>query len=318
MVEVIIGVDVAKKSVDVFVESSKEEFRSSTSQAELPGLVARLVALKPALVVMEATGGYERPLACALAAAKVPVAIVNPRQVRDFARSMGRLAKTDRIDARVLARFGSVMKVRPSVLPDVDVDEAAELVARRRQLIEMRTAEKNRLKMSRSKRLQDDVREHIRWLDKRISDIDDDIDEWLQSREVFQKKAELIQSVPGVGKIVTATLLLELPELGHLGRKEIAALVGVAPFNRDSGAFRGQRAISGGRSTVRRVLYMAALVAKTHNPAIRTFYERLVQAGKPPKVALTACMRKLLTTLNAMARSGKSWEPPALEENGCC
>jgi len=317
MSKVFVGVDVAKKNIDVFISSTEESFRCSTAHPDLAALAERLAGLEVSLVIMEATGGYERPLACALAAAKVPVAVVNPRQVRDFARATGRLAKTDRIDAQVLARFGEVMKTRPTTLPEPEVEEAMELVSRRRQLIEMRTAEKNRLKMARTKKLQTDVRAHVRWLDKRIENLDGDIDEWLKSSDVFQKKAELLLSVPGVGRVLTATLMTELPELGTLNRKQIAALVGVAPMNRDSGAHRGRRTTLGGRGSLRRVLYMSALVAKTHNPLIKVFYDRLVGAGKPKKVALIACMRKLITMLNAIARSEKAWEPN-LVQDGCC
>ncbi|MFZ9886547.1 MAG: IS110 family transposase [Myxococcota bacterium] len=318
MSSIIVGVDVAKKHIDIYVEPVGERFRADLNDASLPTIVERMAAMRPEMVVMEATGGYERPLACSLAAAKVPVAVVNPRQIRDFARSMGRLAKTDRIDAQVIAKFGTLMKVRPSVFPEPLTEEAAELVARRRQLIEMRTAEKNRLKMARSKRLERDISAHIRWLNERIADIDEDIDAWLRKAPGFQQKAELLLSVPGAGKVLVSTLLTELPELGQLNSKEIAALVGVAPFNRDSGAYRGKRTITGGRASLRRVLYMAALVAKTHNVTIRTFYERLVEAGKPKKLAITACMRKLLGILNAMARSGRSWTSPQLQQNGCC
>ena len=317
MSNIFVGVDVAKSNVDVFVSNRNENFRCSTSESALASLAERLAGLEVSLVIMEATGGYERPLACALAAAKVPVAVVNPRQVRDFARATGRLAKTDRIDAQVLAHFGEVMKTRPTKLPEPEIEEAAELVGRRRQLIEMRTAEKNRLKMVLTKRVQQDVSAHLRWLEKRIDNLDHDIDRWLKASAIFQQKAELLLSVPGVGRVLTATIMAELPELGTLNRKQVAALVGVAPMNRDSGTLRGRRTTIGGRASLRRVLYMSALVAKTHNPVIKAFYDRLVGAGKPKKVALIACMRKLLTTLNAMVASGEPWAPPMVQD-GCC
>ena len=310
----VVGIDVSKRRFDAFFSTTKEAFKSSSDQKSIEAFVERVKALKPALVVMEASGGYERTLACALAAAKVPTAVVNPRQVRDFARSMGRLAKTDKIDAAVLARFGAVMDIEPQALPSDEAQEASDLLARRRQLIDMRTMEKNRLKTSMTQRVERDLREHIRWLNKRIEEHDDTIDTWMRNSKLWCDKAALLQTVPGVGRVLTATLLFSLPELGSLNRKEIAALVGVAPMNRDSGQYRGVRKTTGGRAGVRNVLYMATVVGKTHNPVLKAFYERLIEAGKPPKVAITACMRKLLTILNGMVRDQTTWAP----QNGCC
>ena len=316
MSETIVGIDVAKKHVDVYVSSSKEAFRANNT-GDLLELAKRIQQTNPFLVVMEATGGYERPLTAALASLKVSVAVVNPRQVRDFARASGQLAKTDKVDARILAEFGTRMDVKPTTLKSDDLDAASEMVARRKQLLEMRTAEKNREKLVRSKKAKDSIASHIKWLDHQVVNLDDDIDKWIRETPIFKKKAKLLFSVPGVGKVTVSTLLTELPELGNLNRKQIAALVGLAPFAHDSGSFRGQRHIYGGRADIRRVLYMSALVAARHNPMIKIFYDRLVAKGKPKKVALIASMRKLLTMLNAMMATGTMWNLPSAED-GCC
>lgn len=312
--ERVLGIDVSKKRLDGFFLPTEEKLKCSTDQKSLDAFVERVSRLKPELVVVEATGGYERPLVCALAAAEVPCAVVNPRQVRDFARALGRLAKTDSVDAEVLARFGNAMNIEPKPAPSEEVQQAVELLSRRRQLIDMRTMEKNRLKMAATKRVERDIRDHIRWLDEHIEDHDGTIDGWIKTSELWCDKAALLRTVPGVGRVLVATLLMLVPELGQLNRKQIAALVGVAPFNRDSGMHRGQRTTGGGRAPVRSVLYMATVVAKTHNPVLKAFYDRLLEAGKPPKVALTACMRKLLTILNVMVRDQTQWAP----QNGCC
>jgi len=255
---------------------------------------------------IEATGGLEVPLAGALAAVGLPVVVINPRQVRDFARATGQLAKTDRLDAQILARFAEA--IRPPVRPvsDEQTQTLAALVARRRQLIELLTAEKNRLRLA-ARPIQKRLRAHILWLDKELEGLTTDLSTTMRDSPVWREKEEVLRSVPGVGPVLTTTLFANLPELGTLTRKEVAALAGVAPFPRDSGTLKGRRAIWGGRAHVRAALYMAALVATRRNPVIRTFYQRLCQAGKAKKLALTACMRKLLTILNAMVKSRTPW-----------
>jgi transposase len=271
------------------------------------------------VVVLEATGGLECPLVAALAAAHLPVVVVNPRQVRDFARATGRLAKTDAIDARVLAQFGEAVEPQPRPLPDQATQELAALVTRRRQLVQMLTAEKNRLRIA-ARPVRRDIQQHIRWLERRLDDLDGDLRKTIQSSPLWRDRDQVLQSAPGVGFVSSSTLLANLPELGRLNHKEIAALVGVAPLNRDSGAFRGRRTVWGGRADVRAVLYMATLVASRRNPVVKAFYDRLVAAGKPKKVALTASMRKLLTILNAMVRSHASWQitNPTLAQQDSC
>lgn len=301
------GIDVSKDSLDVALQPGGEAWRTPNEEAGIVGLVERLSALHPTSVILEATGGFELPLTGALLAAGLPATVVNPRQVRDFARATGQLAKTDAIDARVLARFGEAVRPPLRPLPDEATQELAALVVRRRQLIEMLTAEKNRLRLA-ARAVRRDIQQHIRWLERRLSDLDGDLAQQVRSSPRWCEQDDLLQSVPGIGPISSASLLAQLPELGQLNRKEIAALVGVAPLNRDSGTLRGRRAIWGGRAPVRASLYMATLVATRHNPAIRAFYLRLVAAGKPKKLALTACMRKLLTTMNAMIRHNAPWQ----------
>ena len=270
------------------------------------GLIPQIVDLGPALVLLEATGGLELPLVAALAAAALPVVMVNPRQVRDFAKATGTLAKTDALDAGVLAHFADV--VRPDVRPlkDAETQVLSSLTARRHQVMTMLVAEKNRLG-SAIAAVRPRIEAHIAWLEQELSEIDEGLRQTLRSSPVWREKDDLLRTVPGVGQQLSLTLLANLPELGTLNRREIAALVGVAPYNRDSGALRGKRAVWGGRSRVRAVLYMGALVASRHNPAIRDFYQRLLAAGKPKKVALVACMRKLLVILNAMLKHGSAW-----------
>ena len=274
----------------------------------------RLTSLAPALVVLEATGGLELPLAGELLDAALPVAVVNPRQVRDFARALGKLAKTDTLDAQVLARFGEGTKPQPRPLPDAQTQELKALVTRRRQLVEMTTAEKNRLRRA-TPRLRRQIQEHIDWLRCQLDEVDTDLGELIRSSPVWRAKEKLLKSVPGVGPVLSTTLLSQLPELGALSRQQVCALVGVAPFNRDSGTLRGRRTVWGGRSQVRTALYMATLVASRFNPAIQAFYQRLCSAGKPKKVALTACMRKLLTILNSMLKHGHAWNPASALKN---
>jgi transposase len=301
-----VGIDVSKAHLDIATRSARAGWRVDNQEAGIAALVSQLQQLQPSLIVLEATGGYETAVTAALASVGLPVAVVNPRQVRDFARSLGRLAKTDRIDAAILAHFAEAIRPQVRQLPDEQTQELQGLLVRRRQLIEMLVAEKNRLPLTQS-RLKAGVQEHIQYLEQQLFELDQDIQQRLRQSPLWCEQDDLLRSVPGVGKVLSVTLLAELPELGKLNRKQIAALVGVAPFNRDSGQFRGQRAIWGGRAAVRSVLYMAALSAKRFNPVIRAFYDKLVAAGKPAKVALTACMRKLLTILNAMMRSGSHW-----------
>jgi transposase len=263
--------------------------------------------LKPARIILEATGKYEIPLAAELQANQLPVVIVNPRQVRDFAKATGVLAKTDTIDARILALFGLQINPEIKMLPDEQSREMSSLLARRRQLMEMLTAENNRY-LQADINIRSVIKTHILWLKEAISSINDDLDYKIHNSPSWLAKDNLLKSVPGVGKVVSATLLIELPELGMLNRRKIAALVGVAPLNRDSGTLRGKRTVWGGRANLRAVLYMATLVGIRHNPVLIDFYNRLVKAGKAKKVALVACMRKLLTILNAMVRSNTEWQ----------
>jgi len=269
-------------------------------------LIEQLRALSPTLIVLEATGGMEIPLTSALATAELPVVVVNPRQVRDFAKASGRLAKTDALDAQMLAQFAEVMRPHPRPLPDAEARALAALLTRRRQLVEMLTAEKNRL-LSAPPPIRKSLRTHIAWLERELQHTDTDLAEAIHQSPVWREKDELLRSVPGVGPVLTTTLLANLPELGTLTNKQIAALVGVAPLNRDSGTLRGRRTVWGGRAQVRAVLYMSAIVAARFNPVIRAFYQRLQRAGKAKKVALTACLRKLLTILNAMLKHRTPW-----------
>jgi len=304
-----IGIDVSKQWLDVATLPERETRRFSNDGAGQEQLGAWLVQLAPELIVMEATGGFETRVATVLAAEGLALAVVNPRHVRDFARAFGILAKTDRIDASVLATFAE--KVHPPVrpLPDEDRRELIDLVDRRRQLVTMRAEEKTRLSQATASARQD-IKEHIEWLDERLRRLDIDLTAKLRSSSLWKAKEEILISVPGVGRVTVLTLLARLPELGALNRRAIAALTGVAPFARDSGQHRGRRMIWGGRADVRSVLYMAAVSAARINPVIKSFYLRLKQAGKPAKVALTACMRKLLTILNTMLRNNQSWHAP--------
>jgi len=301
-----VGIDVAKDRLDVAQRPGTEAWSVSNDNRGIADLVARLKTLRPALAVLEATGGIELPLVGALAAVGLPVVVVNPRQTREFARATGRLAKTDAIDAQVLARFAEAVRPALRPLPDAATRQLTGLVTRRRQVIEMLTAEKNRLRTA-APAVRDHIKEHILWLERSLSDLDSELGQAIRSSDIWRTQDDLLQSAPGVGPVLSTTLLAELPELGSLNRKEIAALVGVAPLNRDSGTLRGRRTVWGGRSQVRAALYMAALVATRFNPVIRAFYQRLQTAGKPKKVALTACMRKLLTILNAMMRHQAPW-----------
>lgn len=302
-----VGIDVSKAELEVGVTPGDETWTISHDHGAIDELVERLSAMSPELVILEATGGLEVPLAAALAAADLPVVVVNPRQVRDFAKAQGRLAKTDRIDALVLANFGRAMRPQVRPLKDEQTRELKALHTRRLQMVEMLTAEKNRLRRAPGGRVRRDIQRHIAWLEKRIKEADKDLDHLIKNTPIWREKDAIIRSVPGAGPGLSATLLSELPELGTLNHKQIAALVGVAPFNCDSGKYRGQRRIWGGRAKVRSALYMSTLVAIRFNPLIKTFYQRLIEAGKKPKVAITACMHKMLTILNAMMRDRSTW-----------
>ena len=307
-----VGIDVSKDQMDVAVRPTGRSSSVSYDGAGVNDLVAQLEDLKPAGVITESTGGLELPLVAALAAASLPIAVVNPRQVRNFARSTGRLAKTDRLDARVLAHFGEAVRPPMRRLRDEDTQALGAVLARRWQVMGILVAEKNRLRRA-VPEVRPSIEAHIGWLKQELDDLDTDLRQRVQRSPVWREKDDLLRSVPGVGPQVSLTLLAYLPELGKLNRKQIAALVGVAPFNRDSGPYRGKRSVWGGRATVRKTLYMGALVATRFNPVLREFYRRLLDAGKPKKVALTACARKLLTILNTMARTGGHWDPTTLK-----
>ena len=310
--EVFVGIDVAKAHLDVAIRPTGDTWTAPNEEAGLAHLVERLNPLRPALIVVEATGRLELPLLGALMAAALPVVVVNPRQVRDFARALGHLAKTDRLDAHVLALFAE--RVRPTLrpLPDPATQELSALVARRRQVIEMLTAEKNRCGQA-PPALQPDIAGHITWLETQLQQLDDALGRQIRNSPGWRAQDALLQSAPGVGPVLSRTLLADLPELGRLTRKQIAALVGIAPLNRDSGTLRGMRTCWGGRAPVRAVLYMATVSATRCNPVIQAFYRRLCAAGKAKKVALTACMRKLLTILNAMMKHRTPWHAERLQ-----
>lgn len=308
MEQIYVGIDVSKDRLDVHVRPTDETFAVARDGEGVAALKERLLALAPALIVMEATGGFEQVVAGALGAAGLPVVVVNPRQIRAFAKSFNRLAKTDRLDAEMNALFAE--RVRPELrpLPDAEARLLGELVARRRQVIEMFVAEGNRARLLESPRLKKRIQRHRDSLQKELSEIEAELDETIRATPIWRETEDLLKSTPGIGNTVARALIAELPELGTLDRKKIAALVGVAPYSRESGTWRGKRRIQGGRATVRAKLYMAALVATRHNPIIASFYRRLLAAGKPKKLALTACMRKLLTMLNAMIRDRQQWQ----------
>jgi transposase len=306
---VVVGIDVSKARLDVACSDGADAWSVENTAAGVSALVPRLQALRPALVVLEATGGYERAAVASLAAVGLPVVVANPRQIRAFARAVGQLAKTDRLDAAMLARFGVQVRPVPRPLPDAQVQGLDALLTRRRQLLDMLTAEKNRVAAA-PPSVRRGIQQHIRWLERQLADVDRELGALIEASPLWRAHDDLLQSVPGVGPVLSRTLLGELPELGRLTHKQIAALVGVAPMARDSGTWRGRRGVTGGRAPVRTALYMAAVTAAHHNPVIRVFYRRLRAAGKPAKVALTACMRKLLTILNAMMRAGTHWHAP--------
>lgn len=306
-----IGIDVAKEHFDLHVRPTGESWRVSHTSEQFPALIARLTELAPERIILEATGGLEILLATQLAAAALPVVVINPRQARDFAKATGQLAKTDQVDARVLAHFGEALQPLVRPLPDEETRALEALLTRRRQLVDMMVAEKNRYAaLARQPKLQKNVAEHIAWLKQHIADLDDELKSKLEQSPVFCQNDRLLQSVPSVGDVTSRTLLACLPELGKLTNKQIGALVGVVPYARQSGQWRGESHIRGGRTEVRTVLYMATLSAVRYNPTIKSFYQHLLAQGKKKKVALTACMHKLLTILNAMIRHQEEWNPP--------
>ena len=299
------GIDVSKHKLDSCLMPGRQ--RHSCAVDNIEGLVAWLKKRAPKIVVLEATGGYERQTAAALVAEGLQVAIVNPYQVRAFAQASGRLAKTDKLDAEAIAAFAAALRPEPRPLADQDLAALQALVARRRQLIAMRKAEANRLETTKQANLRQGIQSHIAWLQTEIAKLDEESSGKIESSSVWRAKDELLQSVPGVGDVLSRTLIADLPELGSLSRRQIAALVGVAPFNRDSGKLHGTRSIFGGRGAVRHVLYMAALSAVRFNPVLAATYARLLRAGKPPKLALTACMRRLIVILNTIVKTNTPW-----------
>jgi len=303
-----VGIDVAKAQLDVALRPTGERWAVPNDDTSIAVLVSQLEAAHPTLIVLEATGGCQRAVVAALAAAGLPVVVVHPRQTRDFAKATGQLAKTDALDARALAHFAEAVRPTPRPLPSAQEAGLRALLARRRQLVGMRTAEGNRLS-SAPAQVQADLTAHIAWLDQRVATLDDTLDTTLRARPIWRARATLYRSVPGMGPVSARTLFLDLPELGTLSRQRMAALAGVAPFNCDSGTMRGRRAIWGGRAPLRATLYMATLVAVRHHPVLQACDERLLAAGKAKKVALVACMRKLLTILNAMVKHQTPWQP---------
>jgi transposase len=305
-----VGIDVAKDRLDVHLRPADEAFALGRDGAGLEALVERLMALAPTLVVLEATGGFEVVVAGALAAAGLPLVVVNPRQIRDFARATGRLAKTDRLDAEAIARFAEAVQPAPRPVPSAAAQALGELVARRRQLVAMITSEGQRRRQARDPRLGRRLEAHLVWLQKELSALETDLDDAVRATPAWRVAEDLLASVPGIGKTSARMLIAELPELGSLDRRKIAALVGVAPINRDSGTCRGRRMVMGGRASVRTALYMPTLTAIRHHPALHAFYQRLIGRGRPANVAITACMRKLLVILNAILRDHRPWQTP--------
>ena len=309
IVEKFVGIDVSKSTLDVCIEPAVQTLHVAYDEAGIKQIVLRLKEVNPTLIVMEATGGLEVRIATELASQGLPVAVINPRQARDFAKATGQLAKTDKVDAAMLAAFAQAIRPQVRSLKDADTRALDDLVTRRRQLIDMRVQETLRLGTAASKPLEKSLNKHIVWLDKRIAEIDTDLANRLRKSDVWRTKDDLLRGIPGVGPVTTLTMLAKCPELGLLNRREIAALTGVAPLANDSGKHRGKRFIWGGRADVRAVLYMAAISAIQHNDAIKAFAERLKKAGKPPKVVIVACMRKLLTIMNSMLKNNTPWNP---------
>jgi transposase len=308
--EVFVGIDVAKARLDVAVHATDTRWSAANDGTGVASLIARLHSLSPSLVVLEATGGLERLVVDALHQAGLPVAVVNPRQVRDFARAIGTLAKTDALDARILAHFAAALRPVPDPAPDPQRQTLAAVLTRRRQVVGILTGERTRL-LQAPPAIRGQIDAHVAWLEREVAALDATLRAAIEASPVWREHLALLQSVPGVGAVLAVTLVAALPQLGQRGRKQIAALVGVAPLNRDSGQWRGRRTTWGGRGRIRAVLYMAALAATRHNPVIRAFYDRLCGAGKVKKVAVVACMHKLLTILNAIVRDHRPWSAPA-------
>lgn len=307
--EKFVGIDVSKSTLDVCIEPVTQTFHVVYDEAGIRRTVSRLEEVKPTLIVLEATGGLEVRIATELAGKGLPVAVINPRQARDFAKATGQLAKTDRVDAAMLAAFARAIRPQARPLQDADTRILNDLVNRRRQLIDMRVQETLRLNTAASRPLEKSLKKHIAWLDKRITEVDNDLTRRLRNSEIWRTKDDLLRGIPGVGAVTALTMLAKCPELGTLNRREIAALTGVAPLANDSGKHRGKRFVWGGRADVRAVLYMATISAIRCNDTIKTFAQRLKQAGKPPKVVIVACMRKLVTIMNAMLKNNTPWNP---------
>ncbi len=303
---IFVGIDVSKAWLDIAIHESTLAWRVGNDDPGIEKLVKRLKEVRPCLIVLEATGGYEMRLVAELAHAKLPIVVTNPRKVRAFARSTGKLAKTDKLDAKMLAHFAAAIRPEVRTMPSEEEEQLTGLLVRRRQLVDMLTVEKNRLHTVRPA-LRDDIQEHIAWLQAKLSKLDEEIDQFVRKTSLWKEKDAILRSTPGVGRVTSCTMLAMLPELGNLNRQEIAALVGVAPVNKDRGRKQGKRRVYGGRATVRSALYMATLAAKKYNPQIKKFYDELLHRGKEKKVALTACMRKLLVILNAMIRTNQPW-----------
>lgn len=305
--KVSVGIDVSKATLDIAVHETNETWSTSNDSAGGAELVTKLKKLKPTSIVLEATGGFETLVTAMLAAADLPVIVVNPRQVRDFAKATGQLAKTDRIDCRILAHFAAAIDPPVRPVKSAETQHLEALLARRRQIVEMLVAEKNRLANNHDRAVVKDLNAHIAWLERRLKSSDEELQRVLKTSPAWRERDDVMRSVPGVGPVLSLTMLAQVPELGRLNRRQIAKLVGVAPFNWDSGQWRGSRHIWGGRATVRPPLFMATLCAIRINPTIKSFYRRLIAAGKAPKVAIVACMRKLLTILNVMVKTQTSW-----------
>ena len=303
-----VGIDVAKAELEIGVIPESKTWTVSNDGLGIKELIDSLVTLSPSVIVIESTGGYETLVASSLATAQLPVVVINPRHIRSFAKAIGTLAKTDRIDSLVLARYGKSINPELRPLKDKQAQELKAMLGRRKQLVEMLTMEKNRIERATNSVLKD-IQAHIFWLESRLQDVDKDLHNSIKNTPVWREKDKIIRSIPGAGPVLSVTLISELPELGILNRRQIAALVGVAPFNCDSGTRKGYRRVWGGRAQIRSILYMASLSAVRYNPVIRAFYKRLIAAGKKPKVSLTACMRKLLTIIDSMVRNGSLWEP---------
>jgi transposase len=305
--QVFVGLDVSKQHLDVAVRPQNRHFVTPNDDRGTKQLVKRLAALKPQLIVLEASGGYEFLVTAALAEAQLPVALVNPQSVRKFAGATGKLAKTDKIDAQVLAHFAEALRPEPRPLPDQAQQMLKAALQRRLQVVKMIGQEKNRLEKTFIPSVRQDIQAHLTWLSQRLEQLDRDLSDQIRQSPLWRDRDRLLRTIPGIGPIVSRAVIAQLPEAGTLPGKKTVALVGVAPYNRDSGRFRGKRMIRGGRSYLRRMLYMAAVVASRWNPVIRAFYQRLLAAGKPKKLALTACMRKLVLILNAMVKNNQPW-----------